>query len=167
MCDWRTGCRPNVGIVRGQIVAGVHWKEMSHRPLHEHRVAVGQRHHEERHLAQHPVQLHQCVGEIHLRLARRVHQRHKHFLVALREFPHRLLHAGVAAGETLIPGAVPRPDWLYAAACAATFGPPCHIRDPAALFNRRLHLRRASLLRMCFCHSGPSSALPVSTTFSV
>ena len=27
-------------------------------------------------------------------------QRHKHLLVALREFPHRLLHHGVAAGKT-------------------------------------------------------------------
>lgn len=39
-------------------------------------------------------------AEIHLRLARRVHQLHEHFLVALCQFPHHLLHHHVTALET-------------------------------------------------------------------
>ena len=35
------------------------------------------------------------------------------------------------------------------------------LKASLASLNRFASLRRASLLRMCFCYSGPSSALPV------
>ena len=38
-----------------------------------------------------------------------MHQRHKHLLVALREFPHRFLHHGVAAGEASFLEPLPYP----------------------------------------------------------
>ena len=38
-----------------------------------------------------------------------MHQRHEHLLVALREFPHRFLHHGVAAGEASFLEPLPDP----------------------------------------------------------
>jgi hypothetical protein len=68
---------------------------------HEQGVGVWQRHHEERHLPKHPRHVRQRVAEVHLRLARRVHQRHEHLAPALPQLPHRVLHGRVAALKSL------------------------------------------------------------------
>ena len=73
---------------------------------HEKRVAIRQRHDEERHLAQLPVHLHQRIPEIHLRFARRVRQRHEHLPVLLLHLPHRVLHRRVAAHVAFLPQAL-------------------------------------------------------------
>ena len=76
---------------------------------HEVRIAVGQRHHHERHLAQPPIHLHQGLPEIHLRLAGSVDQGHKHLPPALRQFPHLILYNGVAARKPRLLQAFPDP----------------------------------------------------------
>ena len=76
---------------------------------HKGRVAIRQRHHEERHLAQPAIHVGQRVTEVHLRLTREMLQRHKHLLGLLRQISHRILDHGVAAGEAIRTQPLPNP----------------------------------------------------------
>src|SRR5690606_30566650 len=70
---------------------------LTRKNLHVNRVAVGQTHHEKRHLAQSPAYAHQSVTKVHLSLPRMMDQWHKHLAAPACQLAHHVLHHRVTA----------------------------------------------------------------------
>ena len=70
--------------------------------LQEHRVAIRQHHHKERHLAQTPCLFDQRMTKVHLRFPRWMRQRHEHLAVLLLHVFDQQPNRRVATGVTVL-----------------------------------------------------------------